>query len=288
MCVTQMLEEDLFFPGKLLDDCSDSQGLSSQQSSPRSSDISRKHHERGESDVTITRQLHDSGDNLPISPMTSTPPVTPSRSGSPGDDVYIHDEGHRDEARDLLSQVYVDYSELARPKKVQITEATVPFPRPSEPAQPQVKVPVHLPYRRGHLPHPKKSSKKSSSAVSLEFTGDASKIRHGPRRRGYSLTSAPPLPHPDIAQRLQNRSQTALNDTSTSPSAPHHDFYFWLRTVPQPPVNPRDHSILETIYTHMLESRSINPSPLAILGSLLGLHFKGSSHYDYDEAFAVT
>jgi hypothetical protein len=284
MCIAQMLEEDLFFPGKFLDDGSDSESLSSQQSSLQGSGNYRKCHERGESNATITKHSHDSGDNLPISPTTSIPPETPSHSGSPGVDVFIH-EDNRAEAQDLLSQVYVNYS---RPKKVQIMEAVVPFPQFSEPVQPQVKPPVHLPYRRGHLPHPKKPSKKSSSAVSLELsrpqtdelTGDAINIRHRPRRRGYSLTSAPPLPHSDVAQRFQNRSQTALNDTSTTPSARPQDFsHFLLRTVPQPPVNPRDHSMLENIYTLMLESRFINTSPLALLGNSLGLHFKGSSHY---------
>jgi hypothetical protein len=50
---------------------------------------------------------------------------------------------------------------------------------------------------------------------------------------------------------------------------------FLLRTLPTPPINPRDHSLLENIYAQMLASRFINSSPLAILANSLGVYFKG-------------
>lgn len=52
---------------------------------------------------------------------------------------------------------------------------------------------------------------------------------------------------------------------------------FLLRTLPKPPVNPRDHSMLEMIYNEMNAARFVNLSPLSLLPNLLGLYFKGTS-----------
>lgn len=49
-----------------------------------------------------------------------------------------------------------------------------------------------------------------------------------------------------------------------------------LRSLPRPPSNPRDHSLLALIYAEMCESRFINLSPLSLLANLLGLHFHGN------------
>ncbi|KAG7440858.1 uncharacterized protein BT62DRAFT_564742 [Guyanagaster necrorhizus] len=49
---------------------------------------------------------------------------------------------------------------------------------------------------------------------------------------------------------------------------------FLTRSLPKEPPNPRDHSLLETIYKEMQASRFINISPLALLPNALGLHFK--------------
>lgn len=43
------------------------------------------------------------------------------------------------------------------------------------------------------------------------------------------------------------------------------------------PINPRDHTILEAIYTEMLSSRFINVAPLSILQNYLEYHFTGKS-----------
>jgi hypothetical protein len=40
-------------------------------------------------------------------------------------------------------------------------------------------------------------------------------------------------------------------------------------------INPRDHSLLETIYKEMHLSGFINLSPLALLANLLEVYFKG-------------
>lgn len=49
---------------------------------------------------------------------------------------------------------------------------------------------------------------------------------------------------------------------------------FLTRSLPKEPPNPRNHTLLETIYKEMQASRFINLSPLSILPNALGLHFK--------------
>jgi hypothetical protein len=48
---------------------------------------------------------------------------------------------------------------------------------------------------------------------------------------------------------------------------------YYANTVPV--SNPRDHSVLETAYKELHAARFINLAPLAILNSVLVLHFKG-------------
>ncbi|KAG7088341.1 hypothetical protein E1B28_012345 [Marasmius oreades] len=64
-------------------------------------------------------------------------------------------------------------------------------------------------------------------------------------------------------------SQQVSEGTTIAPISP-----FVLRQLPKPPVNPRDHSLLEMIYNEMHSSRFINLSPLSILPNTLGLYFK--------------
>ena len=44
------------------------------------------------------------------------------------------------------------------------------------------------------------------------------------------------------------------------------------------PPNPRDHSVLEHIYTEMHASRFVNLAPLSLLANTLRLHFEGMTH----------
>ena len=48
-----------------------------------------------------------------------------------------------------------------------------------------------------------------------------------------------------------------------------------LRTIEKPPINPHDHSLLETIYDEMHAARFINLEPLSLLTNLLPLHLQG-------------
>jgi len=284
-----MLEEDLFFPGKLLHSDSDSDssdgsvGSLSPRSSPRDQAVFEKRHENNAT-VTHSKHSHNSGGNLPTAPTINTSLGTPSRSGPLGIDASYKEEGVRDEAQGLLPQVYVGHSELAQPKTTENTKVLLSPPRSPDP-QLQVKVTSH-----GHLPYPQHQFKLAASAVSLLLSSVASvspadqlldnayNVKPTARHRGYSVTAPPHLPESDIAQRLQNDFQAATNGPPKAPpTTPHKFSSFLVRTVPEPPVNPRDHSLLESVYTRMLESRFINTSPLALLANSLGLHFKGNA-----------
>ena len=48
-----------------------------------------------------------------------------------------------------------------------------------------------------------------------------------------------------------------------------------VREAERPPTDPRDHSLLETIYNEMHAARFVNLEPLSLLTNLLPLHFKG-------------
>ncbi|KAF9267364.1 hypothetical protein L218DRAFT_995627 [Marasmius fiardii PR-910] len=103
----------------------------------------------------------------------------------------------------------------------------------------------------------------SSSNVSHDFQLNLASLHH--RKAALILhhpsVSSSGVPSPE--RLLQSGSDKVA---SVSP--------FVLRQLPKPPVNPRDHSLLETIYNEMHSSRFINLSPLSILPNTLSLHFK--------------
>ncbi|ESK90438.1 hypothetical protein Moror_13607 [Moniliophthora roreri MCA 2997] len=70
----------------------------------------------------------------------------------------------------------------------------------------------------------------------------------------------------DASARTRPSSANSGTPTSISP--------FLLRSLPKPPVNPRDHSLLELIYNETAASRFINLTPLSLLPNLLNVHFK--------------
>jgi hypothetical protein len=63
-------------------------------------------------------------------------------------------------------------------------------------------------------------------------------------------------------------------DTINSPGSSELLYSDGLRPAPGAPLNPRDHSLLEFIYTEMHASRFINLSPLSLLANSLPLYFK--------------
>lgn len=69
---------------------------------------------------------------------------------------------------------------------------------------------------------------------------------------------------------------TSIRNTDTINSPGNSDLLYSdnLRPAPGAPLNPRDHSLLEYIYTEMHASRFINLSPLSLLANSLPLYFK--------------
>ena len=68
----------------------------------------------------------------------------------------------------------------------------------------------------------------------------------------------------------------SLHDTDTIYSLDSSNRPFSGSSPPEPaaPLNPRDHSLLEYIYTGMHAARFINISPLSLLAHSLPLHFE--------------
>ncbi|KAJ4482031.1 hypothetical protein J3R30DRAFT_3285938, partial [Lentinula aciculospora] len=86
----------------------------------------------------------------------------------------------------------------------------------------------------------------------------------------HSVSSSSPH-SPTLVPDVNSESGTISpeNKLAHNPASP-----FLLRTLPKPPVNPRDHSVLEMIYNEMNAARFVNLSPLSLLPNLLGLYFK--------------
>ncbi|KAG6854133.1 hypothetical protein C0991_010297 [Blastosporella zonata] len=107
----QMIEEDLFFPGKLdNDDESDytrSERRSSLLSSHRQS--SQSHSSNNLESLTDSEPSFLPDDASPLTPTTATFPPTPLRSNSPTAQVAVNEEFEKEEAQDLLSQVMRDF-----------------------------------------------------------------------------------------------------------------------------------------------------------------------------------
>ncbi|KAG5652892.1 hypothetical protein H0H81_003256 [Sphagnurus paluster] len=262
----EMLEEDLFFPGKLIDSDSDSERGS--DSEHRTSSFSSTFGSHSNSDTnleSVSESTAPSSDDMsPPTPTTATLPSTPSRSNSPTERVAINEEK---EAEELLAQVIAGYSITNEEASADMDIAIPDVPSPT--IQPQVTNPKSL------ITQPLGSSF-AGSAVSLIMSSVGSAAppdslyettpitiepnARGTRPRGYSLAASLSVP--------DSESHTT-SSADVIPPVP-----LLLRTVPKPPANPRDHSLLESIYMKLLESRFINISPLALLANSIGLTFK--------------
>jgi hypothetical protein len=106
----------------------------------------------------------------------------------------------------------------------------------------------------------------------LTGPGGANQSKGGTSRARALTTPISTAPSQSAVTPMTQVTTPPSSHTPTSPKS--SEPFSLLRTQPQPLSNPRDHSLLETIYVEMHASRFINLSPLSILGSLLGLHFK--------------
>ncbi|THV00856.1 hypothetical protein K435DRAFT_854375 [Dendrothele bispora CBS 962.96] len=112
------------------------------------------------------------------------------------------------------------------------------------------------------------------------LAGSTTSLHQGPLASPLSASSTSSISIPTTADTdptyLASPTSDAatLKGSSSNPKLGSGFSPFLLRTLPKPPINPRDHSLLEMIYQEMHASRFINLSPLSLLPNLLNLHFK--------------
>lgn len=238
----ELIEEDLFFPGKQVDSDSDSE-LEGEEiyhgTSYSSSTLMIAEDRRSADTLHIPVRTEDEYST----PTASVLPTAPSRPGSP---VPIREAAIAEETD---GEDVVRYSELT----------SSPSRSARTPTRPSLQVKTsHESWHQGHRPP---MPKRSTSTLSLPTPKSAmSSTARAPEGKGLASNtnvSHVPMPVP----------VTPVASVEELPPE-------MLRTLPKPPNNPRDHTILETIYTEMLSSRFINTSPLSLLGSSLSLYFK--------------
>ncbi|KAK7048448.1 Methyltransf-25 domain-containing protein [Favolaschia claudopus] len=279
----ELIEEDLFFPGKPIteDDDSDSDAVSELRYAHNDS-ASDDNEDDEASVVTGTGSGTGSGgsrvsyDGSAPTPNTSLGASgTPPRTASP------------------LPMI----GSLIREEIVEETGEAVDARE--EPAAKKKSF-----FSSGHPPHHRHSYQPRSSSVSNPTTT----MSTSSLLAGLGPAVVPPVPVPSVqppspVERKQPRPRGYSTSTLVSPMSPitpitttpiHHPSVlslkaadsgdtpaakplvspFLLRTLPKAPANPRDHSLLEGIYNEMNATRFINLSPLSLLANLMGLHFK--------------
>ncbi|KAJ7175947.1 hypothetical protein C8R46DRAFT_1080142 [Mycena filopes] len=259
----ELIEEDLFFPGKTSgdDEDSDSDVVSELHYARRDS----SENDDNESVLTGSGGSRKSYEGSAPTPNTSLGaiPGTPPRTASPLPMLL------RDEV---------------------IEEAVEDAGSPTPAKKPPLGSPAHPPHHRhSYQPRiPSLSLSLSSPGLPRSSTGSTmSLLGLGPavtppipmhtrsKPRGYS-TSTLISPAKSVLS-IQSANPSVLSGTSTlkpGPGSGSGFSPFLLRTLPKAPPNPRDHSLLEGIYNEMNATRFINLSPLSLLANLVGLHFK--------------
>ncbi|KAJ7819382.1 hypothetical protein B0H14DRAFT_3737686 [Mycena olivaceomarginata] len=254
----ELIEEDLFFPGKTLTDDDDSDSDAVSELRYAHNDSASDGNDDDESVITGTgsggsRVSYDGSAPTPNTSLSGAA-GTPPRTASPLPMI-----------ESLIQE------EIEEPAE-EPTSQRAPVKKPS--------------LGTGHPPHHRHSYQPRVPSVSHPASGSTSSLlaslgpgvvpvspmvdRSRSKPRGYStsvLASPPPNQHPSV---LSLKPTHSGGDGTAKPAfSP-----FLLRTLPKAPPNPRDHSILEGIYNEMNATRFINLSPLSLLANLVGLHFR--------------
>ena len=123
--------------------------------------------------------------------------------------------------------------------------------------------------------------RRSSSRPLLSVQSEQSESGTNPAGFGSSLSSAIGSVNKALS-RIRSSSTDAKPSTSPlnlaavwSDSEPTRPSPLLLQRLTEVP-NPRDHTLLETIWNGMLTSRWVNSSPLKILKTYMEYHFKGT------------
>ena len=129
---------------------------------------------------------------------------------------------------------------------------------------PYIATPTHHPSNgKYHDLNEQRNSSQFGSAMSLTDTTTGPVIYPPRFSSTIGTTSTSTIP-----------ASTRNIDSSNSPGDSDLLYSDGLRPAPGAPLNPRDHSLLEYIYTEMHASRFINLSPLSLLANSLPLYFK--------------
>ncbi|KAF8158083.1 hypothetical protein B0H34DRAFT_440662 [Crassisporium funariophilum] len=288
----EMVEEDLFFPGKRADDDNDDdESIKDDDTSSltRRNSVSSYRFRRGS--VNGNHIMHDddeSEDGSPLTPTTNaTLQHTSSRSSSPGRrgkdegrkaDVVIVEDEHR---------TFVDSAALlnasGNPPAASTSSVALVWPHSRSSARPALSVKTKEHHESG-----------LGIAVPTVFGSSISLLGS----MGYVVHQQDPGLDA-LVQRARSSTQTsntsngsgrgpATTSTSSHMQSPgaSSDGHgggvkktkpspFLLRSLTKAPNNnPRDHTLLEAIWNAMLASRFVNTSPLSLLTGYLEYHFK--------------
>lgn len=293
-----MIEEDLFFPGKSPDGDSDSESDAGQNLSPNSSHLdplpdetesekgmdihslpaSRSPSISASGSRTSGSRISDSRrSHSPVTPASSTPPQSSSPVPMlPHETAFPHELD-----RSIAEEQETLVGHHARRSFGEHSGSRTLVPPKSSPAMRNSMQPLHLKtqsHGHFHLHLNSRASKFPSSTVSL-LSALSSPEPEGRSRARRSSTAVPVVSH------TQRTGGFNLDDLPPSPHSPKVKAPFnpfLLRTLPKPPPNPRDHALLERIYTEMQASRFINLTPLSLLANSLGLYFKGNDFVCFD------
>lgn len=283
----QLIEDDLFFPGKPTDSSEISSGglttlqeeyeILSVGSSTTYNDSSAN---RSISMLDTASPINNNGNNLDgfstAPAIIQTPFMKPllsdhcspetsalaSKSASPSasGDITTHDEDTSLSSRAIVS---LDGPQASMPRSQFVPRSDLSTKTPfsshstTTPRRSVISL-IHLP---GH-----------STPIS-EHT------RSAPKSRTSNVTKD------SNPQGLLSRTRTSSShETRSQASAEGHlaqngklitERESYLLRQYKAPLNPRDHTILETIYAKMLASRFINTNPLSIIQNYLEYHFFG-------------
>ncbi|KAL0956355.1 hypothetical protein HGRIS_002505 [Hohenbuehelia grisea] len=280
----EMVEEDLFFPGKLLDSDSDSDS-ETLNSRDHGSSLEADRLSLGPGSGSASAATSVSQHTVASSPVTPTTSTTalPALLGA----AHVLIAPSED---DITPRQEITMSPLISPTKTPLLPSPIP-PLPARdvarPVLPPLQVKPLLPPApimppspatkswRSPRTRPQSQSRFADSAVSLinvtlsvtqSPTASTKPAKMAASGEGGVRLDADFLTSPVSL----GGSSLGLKSEGPDTSAPS-----FLRTAPKPPPNPRDHTLLELIYNEMHAARFINLAPISLLSNSLGLYFKG-------------
>ena len=242
----EMVEEDLYFPGK-----------------------------RREPEVELVESERSSTSESNSGSKSSSPQIKPIDSSA----VHTESSTPRPTTRTGNGS-----------QKSHQTPVERPASSSSGPAVRRSSSPISFFHPPPNLPNPNKTSKPTTPTKTSPRSPPlsiATKLS-GSGAAASETVSEAKIDNPRTSSSTVRDSNPVSNDHSSRPSSPTttiattppHTGSFvsspLVRTVPKVPLNPRDHVILETIYTGMHAKRFINLAPLSVIANGLSLWFKGT------------